>query len=181
MHTRPRISTETMELPLARVSDWEVRSVIRFLRARCETAAEMHRQISAVYGEKCMSKSVVGRWVRKCEGGRTEVHNLWSTSKIWTLSTVVLVYKSYINDIRNVQICKGISWKNREFHRKSACILFNFFGPVVGEKKKSVNLLFENTSYYLFCQGPWFTNLHFSQNGENLWFCEWWNCLLKDF
>ncbi len=60
MHTRPSISTETMELPLASVSDCEVRNVIRFLHAHGETAAEIHRQISAVYGEECRtSKSMV--------------------------------------------------------------------------------------------------------------------------
>ncbi len=52
-----------MELPLARVSDCEVRSVIRFLHEQGETAVEIHRQISAVYSEDCrMSKSIVRRY-----------------------------------------------------------------------------------------------------------------------
>ncbi len=60
MHTRPSISTETMELPLTSVSDCEVRGVIQFLCVPGETAAEIHRQILAVYGEECwMSKSLV--------------------------------------------------------------------------------------------------------------------------
>ncbi len=60
MHTRPSISTETMELTLASVSDCEDQSVIRFLRACDETAVEIHRQISAVYGKECcISKSMV--------------------------------------------------------------------------------------------------------------------------
>ncbi len=42
MHTLPSISTETIELPLASVFDCEVRSVIWFLRARSEMAAEIH-------------------------------------------------------------------------------------------------------------------------------------------
>ncbi len=41
MHTRPSISIETMELPLGSVSDCAVRSVIRFLHARGEMAAEI--------------------------------------------------------------------------------------------------------------------------------------------
>ncbi len=82
MYTRPSISTETMERPLASVPDCEVRSVIQFLRAHSETAVEIHCQISAVYGEECMSKSMVCRWARDFKGGRTEVHDLWSTSKI---------------------------------------------------------------------------------------------------
>ncbi len=80
MHTVPSISPETMELPLASVSDCEVRSVIKILRVRGETAPEIHRQISAVYGEECMRKSMVYRWVRIFKGGRTEVHHLRSTS-----------------------------------------------------------------------------------------------------
>ncbi len=62
MHTRLSIITETMELPLASVSDWEVQSVIWFLRACGETAAAIYHQISAVYGEECrMSESMVCR------------------------------------------------------------------------------------------------------------------------
>ncbi len=136
---------------LASVFDCEVRSVIQFLRARDETAAEIHRQISAVYVEEYMSKSMMCCWVRDF-GGRTEVHNLWITSKIWRLSTVTLVYKSYINDIRNVQICKGIMWKNREFRYESACIFFNFFRTNRWREKKCVNLFFENSSYIKFVQ-----------------------------
>ncbi len=102
MHTRLSISAETMKLPLASGSNCEVRSVIRFLHVHGETVAKIHRQIWAVYGEECMSKSMVCHWVRDFKGGRTEVHNLWSTSKIWTLSTMVLVYKSCVNGIQNV-------------------------------------------------------------------------------
>ncbi len=62
MDTRPSISTETMELPLASVPDCKVRSVIRFLRAHGEMAVEIYRHISAVYSEECrMSKSMVCR------------------------------------------------------------------------------------------------------------------------
>ncbi len=61
MHMRPSISTET--IPLPSVSDCEVWNVIRFFHACGETAAEIHRQISAVYGkERCMSKSIVCRY-----------------------------------------------------------------------------------------------------------------------
>ncbi len=63
MHSLASISTETMELPLASVSDCEVRSVIQFLHARSETAEEIHCQISEVYSEECrMSKSMVCCW-----------------------------------------------------------------------------------------------------------------------
>ncbi len=71
MHTWPSISTETMELPLASVSDCEVRRVIQFLRTHGEEAAVIHCQITAVYGEECrMSQSMVCHWLRDFEGGR---------------------------------------------------------------------------------------------------------------
>ncbi len=71
MYTRPSISTETMELPLASMSNCEVWNVIRFLCAHGQMATEIHRQISAVYGQEYrMSKSMVCRWVRDFEGGR---------------------------------------------------------------------------------------------------------------
>ncbi len=59
MHTQSSISKETMELPLASMSDCEVWSVTRFLSASGETAVEIHCQILAVYGEECTSKSMV--------------------------------------------------------------------------------------------------------------------------
>ncbi len=65
MYMQPNISTETMQLPLASVSDCKVRSVSRFLCARSETAAEIYRQISAVYGEECMNKSKIQRFLRE--------------------------------------------------------------------------------------------------------------------
>lgn len=39
--------------------------VLFFLQAEWSSAAEIHRQISAVYGEHCMSDSTVGKWNRK--------------------------------------------------------------------------------------------------------------------
>ncbi len=52
MHMWPSISTETMELPLASMSDYEVWRVIWFLRACGETAAEichsLQRRVSSM-------------------------------------------------------------------------------------------------------------------------------------
>ncbi len=153
MHTRPSISTETMELLLASVSDCEVWSVIRFLYVRGETTAEIHtlhihliwHHVTFICSLVCTNISLA----RYSTQQRKSKQRLWNTSKIWTLSTIAMVYESYINDIRNVQICEGITWKNRKFCHESACILFNCFGPVVVEKKKCVNLLFENPSQFL--------------------------------
>ncbi len=149
MHTWPSISTETMELPLASVSNCEVRSVIRFLCACGETAAEIRSlHIPLIWQRLTFICSLVRTNIllaRDSTQQRKSEQQLRSTFKIWTLSTVALVYNSYINDIRNVQICKGIMWENREFRHKSACIFFIFFGPIVSEKK-NVRTYFENPS-----------------------------------
>ena len=56
-------------------ADCEIRSVIPFFTARNVTAAEIHRQISEVYGRNAMSDSKVHKWVRAYKGGRGNVHN----------------------------------------------------------------------------------------------------------
>ncbi|GFX47054.1 histone-lysine N-methyltransferase SETMAR [Trichonephila clavipes] len=46
-------------------ADSEIRSVIRFLTAKNVSAAEIHRQISDVYGPNAMSSSKVRKWIRE--------------------------------------------------------------------------------------------------------------------
>jgi hypothetical protein len=53
----------------------EVRTVIRFLHAKGETAAEIHRQLLSVYGEDVMNRQNVARWCREFEAGRNDVHD----------------------------------------------------------------------------------------------------------
>jgi len=53
----------------------EMRPVIRFLKAKNLTPAEIHRQLCDVYGEHAMSSSVVRRWVRLFNEGRENVHD----------------------------------------------------------------------------------------------------------
>ena len=56
-------------------ADCEIRSVIRFLTARNVSPAEIHRQISEVYGPNAMSDSKVRKWVRAFKDGRENVHD----------------------------------------------------------------------------------------------------------
>ncbi|GFU51611.1 histone-lysine N-methyltransferase SETMAR [Trichonephila clavipes] len=56
-------------------ADCEIRSVIRFLTANNVSAAEIHRQISEVYGPNAMSSSKVRKWVRAFKDGRENVHD----------------------------------------------------------------------------------------------------------
>jgi len=53
----------------------EIRSVIRFLNARKVKPIEIYRQICEVYGQNAMSDSIVRRWVRQFNEGRSEVHD----------------------------------------------------------------------------------------------------------
>jgi len=53
----------------------EIRSVIRFLNARKVKPIEIYRQICEVYGQNAMSDSMVRRWVRQFNEGRSEVHD----------------------------------------------------------------------------------------------------------
>ncbi len=52
-----------MELSLQRVFDCNQCSVIRFLTAKHTSAAEIHQQLSMVYGKETMSVQHVRKWV----------------------------------------------------------------------------------------------------------------------
>jgi transposase len=56
-------------------ADCEVRSVIRFLNAQNVRTIDIHRQLTAVYGEGVMSESSVRKWCRMFNEGRTNVHD----------------------------------------------------------------------------------------------------------
>jgi hypothetical protein len=52
----------------------EVRSVIRFLQAKGERPAEIHKHIVAVYGN-VMNRQNVTKWCCEFSEGRTDVHD----------------------------------------------------------------------------------------------------------
>ncbi|KAG8338350.1 hypothetical protein J6590_000009 [Homalodisca vitripennis] len=64
-----------METPLRSAASCEVRSVIRILTAKNETAVEIHRQLCQVYGEHDMSVQMVRRWRAMFLEGRENVHD----------------------------------------------------------------------------------------------------------
>jgi len=49
-------------------------SVIRLLSAKCESPAEIHKQIVAVYGN-VMNRQTVTKWCREFSERRTDVHD----------------------------------------------------------------------------------------------------------
>ncbi|GBM15132.1 hypothetical protein AVEN_242172-1 [Araneus ventricosus] len=52
-----------------------LRSITRFLQAEGNSAVEIHRSMSRVYGENFMSDGVVLEWCRKFKDGRTDVYD----------------------------------------------------------------------------------------------------------
>ena len=56
-------------------ADCEIRSVIRFLKARNVLSSEIHHQIYQVYGDNVMSDGMVRKWVRMFNEGREIVHD----------------------------------------------------------------------------------------------------------
>jgi len=62
-----------MAAPIQSPAKWEVRSVIRFLNAKDERPAEIHKQIVAVCGN-FMNRQNVTKWCREFSEGRTDVH-----------------------------------------------------------------------------------------------------------
>jgi len=63
-----------MEMPLVATAKCEISAVIRFLNAKKVAPIEIHRQLTEVYGEKCMSVQHVRKWCREFTGGRTDIH-----------------------------------------------------------------------------------------------------------
>ncbi|UYV63878.1 hypothetical protein LAZ67_2005878 [Cordylochernes scorpioides] len=64
-----------MELPLVSPASCELRSVIRFLAAKKNSAKDIHTELCQVYEKGCMSSGMVRRWVREFKNGRTDVHD----------------------------------------------------------------------------------------------------------
>ena len=63
-----------MAAPIQSPAKCEVRPVIRFLNAKCERPAEIHKQIVAVYGD-VMNLQNVTKWCREFSEGRADVHD----------------------------------------------------------------------------------------------------------
>jgi len=62
-----------MAAPIQSPAKCEVRSVVRFLNAKGERPAEIHKQIVAVY-VNVMNRQNVTKWCREFSEGSTDVH-----------------------------------------------------------------------------------------------------------
>jgi len=62
-------------------ADCEIRSVIRFLKARNVLPSEIHHQICQVYGDNAMSDGMVMKWVRMFNEGQHNMHDETRSSR----------------------------------------------------------------------------------------------------
>ncbi len=71
-----RTESVKMENQVTMYVSCEVHSVIRSLHTLGRTNTEIHEELKSVYGEKCMSLVMVGRWMKQFDAGRTDVHDI---------------------------------------------------------------------------------------------------------
>jgi iron-sulfur cluster repair protein YtfE (RIC family) len=69
-----------MDVSIPNPTKCEVHSLIRFLNAKGEAPAEIHRQIVSVYGD-VMNKQQMAKWCRVFNAGRTDVHDEQRTGR----------------------------------------------------------------------------------------------------
>jgi hypothetical protein len=99
-----------MAAPIQSPAKGEVRSVIRFLNAKGEGPAEIHKQIVAVYGN-VMNWQNVMKWCREFSEGRTDVHNEQRSDRPSMISDDLLQEIGEIRTNRHVLL--------RELHSRS--------------------------------------------------------------
>jgi len=62
-----------MAAPLSVCTKEEQRGIIHFLWSEGVTGAEIHRRLSAQYGDSALPRQSVYKWIEKFEHGRTSV------------------------------------------------------------------------------------------------------------
>ena len=110
-----------MVAPIKSPSKCEVRSVIRFLNAKGERQAEIHKQIVAVYG-KVMDRQNVTKWCRELSEGRTD-HDEQRSVRTSLISdrrqtSMTRGYRSWFQDLINVWTIPATMLKNKVMYRQ---------------------------------------------------------------
>ncbi len=78
----------------------EVCGVIRFLHTLGRTNTEVREEFKSVYGEKCMSLVMVGKWVKQFDAGQTDVHDKkWITPRTSHDTYVVTCFSIFTDSI----------------------------------------------------------------------------------
>ena len=63
------------EVSIVATARCEIRAVICFLNAKGVSPIDIHRQLTEVYGDKCIAVQHVRKWCRKFTGCCTEIHD----------------------------------------------------------------------------------------------------------
>ncbi|GBM52926.1 Histone-lysine N-methyltransferase SETMAR [Araneus ventricosus] len=82
----------------------ELRGVIRFLWAKKLSAADIHRELCAVYGPNILSEGVVRQWVRFFKNGRTNIHDESRSERPSVVSADLIKENETIRLLRNFTI-----------------------------------------------------------------------------
>ncbi len=64
-----RIQSVKIEKQVTTYVSCKVYSVIRFLQTLGRSNTEIHKELKSVYGVKCMSLVMVGKWVKQFDAG----------------------------------------------------------------------------------------------------------------
>ena len=108
--------------PIRSPAKCEVSSVIRFLNAKGERPAEIHKKIVAVYG-KVMTRQNVTKWCLEfSEGSSTTIMRCkkksWRGSKGRRQTSMIRGYRSLFQDLINVWTVPATMLKNKVMYRQ---------------------------------------------------------------
>jgi hypothetical protein len=111
-----------MAVPIQSPVKCKVRSVIRFLKAKCERPSEINKQIVAVYGN-VMNRQNVTKWCREFSEGMTDVHDGQKSGRPSLMSdrpqiSVTRGCKSWFQDLINVWAMPTTTLKNKVMYRQ---------------------------------------------------------------
>jgi hypothetical protein len=106
-----------MAAPIQSPAKCEVRSVIRFLNAKGERPAEIHKHFVAVYGN-VMNRQNVTKWCRELCEGRTDVRDERRSGRPSLISgrrqnSMTREYRSWFQDLINVSTMPVTMFKNK--------------------------------------------------------------------
>jgi len=111
-----------MAVPIQSPAKCEVRSVIRFLNAKDERPAEIHKQIDAVYGDVRNWQNVT-KWCREFSEGRTDVHDEQRSGRPSLIpdrrqTSMTRGYRSWFQDLINLWTMPATMLKNKAMYRQ---------------------------------------------------------------
>jgi hypothetical protein len=109
-----------MAAPLSICTKEEQRSVIRFLRSEGVSGAEIHRRLSAQYGNSVLLQQSFYEWTEKLKNGRTSVMHEEGTGRLSTVTNgnnervcdMVLLHRRLTTDevANHLQISHGSAY-----------------------------------------------------------------------